>query len=368
MPRIDAFLQLGREQGCSDIHFTVGLPPLVRLDGELVPLKYRELTPEETRGFVEEILDLGQKQKLEDEGSVDFSYSNESLGRFRINVCRHSRGVAAICRVVAERAPRLSNLGLPPVVARFTKLNSGLVLVTGSAGTGKSTTLAAMIEEINRTRCVNVITLEDPVEFVYKCRSSLVVQRELGPHVTSFRDGLRAALRQDPDVILVGELRDHETISLAIEASETGHLVFGTLHTRGAAQTVDRLIDAFPAESQAQVRTTLAENLRAVISQDLIRLADGRGRRAVAEILVITPAVAQLIRDNKTFQIPSTMATGRRSGMQLFDQTLLEMVRLNEVDPDEAFLRATDKREFIPFVTRMELLDMVGASRPAGAR
>ena len=367
MPRIDAFLQLGREQGCSDIHFTVGLPPLVRLDGDLVPLKYRELTPEETRSLVEEILNLEQKEHLEVNGSVDFSYAVEELGRFRVNVCRHSRGVAAICRVVAERPPRLSDLGLPAVVSRFTKLNSGLVLVTGSAGTGKSTTLAAMIEEINRTRCVNVITLEDPVEFVYKCRSSLVVQRELGPHVVSFRAGLRAALRQDPDVILVGELRDHETIALAIEASETGHLVFGTLHTRGAAQTVDRLIDAFPAEAQAQVRTTLAENLKAVVSQDLVRLADGRGRRAVAEVLVVTAAVAQLIRDNKTFQITSAMATGRRSGMQLFDHALLEMVKRSEVDPDEAFLRATDKRPFVPFVTKSELLDMVGAAKTAGA-
>jgi twitching motility protein PilT len=367
MPRIDAFLQLGREQGCSDIHFTVGLPPLIRLDGDLVPVKYRELTLEETTGFVEEILDERQRTRLRETGSTDLSYHSPEVGRFRINVCRHANGLAAICRVVPEQVPRLADLGVPKVVSRFTRLNSGLVLVTGASGTGKSTTLAAMIEEINRERSVNVITLEDPIEFVYESRRSLVIQREIGTQLNSFRDGLRAALRQDPDVILVGELRDQETTTLAIEASETGHLVFGTLHTRGAAQAVDRIIDSFPADGQAQVRQTLADNLRAVIGQDLVRTTDGRGRRVACEIMVMTSAVAQLIRDGKTFQIPSAIATGRRSGMQLMDQTLLNLVRLGEVDPDEAFLRALDKKEFIPFVTRMELLDFVGAPVPAAA-
>ena len=367
MARIDAFLQLGREQGCSDIHFTVGLPPLIRLDGDLVPLKYRELTEDESLALIQEILDDEQKQAFKARGAIDFSYDSEESGRFRINVLRHIHGVGAVCRVVPDRVPRLSDIGLPKVVERFTRLNSGLVLVTGSAGTGKSTTLAAMIEEINRNRNLNIITLEDPVEFVYKSRTALVVQREVGPHVRSFRDGLRAALREDPDVILVGELRDQETISLAIEASETGHLVFGTLHTRGAAQAVDRIVDSFSAEGQAQVRTTLAESLKAVISQDLIRTSDGRGRRACVEILVVTPAVSQLIRDGKTFQITSAMATGRKLGMQLFDQALLDLVRLGEVDPDEAFLKAIEKKEFIPFVTKMELLDLVGGAPAAAA-
>jgi len=360
VPRIDAFLQLGREQGCSDIHFTVGLPPLARLDGELTPLKYRELTEDEARALVDEILDPEQRQTFADRGAVDLSYSSPDVGRFRINVCRHVKGIAAICRIVPDRVPRLGDLGLPKVVARFTKLNSGLVLVTGSAGTGKSTTLSAMIEEINRERSLSVITLEDPIEFVYESRQALIVQREVGHHVPSFRDGLRSALREDPDVILVGELRDLETIQLAIEASETGHLVLATLHTRGAAQGIDRMIDSFPPDAQAQVRTTLADNLKAIVSQDLVRTADGRGRRAACEVLVVTPAVAQLIREGKTFQVPSAIATGRRQGMQLLDQALLDLVRMGEVDPDEAFVKAADKKEFIPFVTKMELLDLVG--------
>ncbi|MFN8176528.1 MAG: PilT/PilU family type 4a pilus ATPase [bacterium] len=364
MPRIDAFLQLGREQGCSDLHFTIGLPPLARMDGELLPLKYRELTNDETKGLIEEILSPSQRETFEARGAVDLSYSSPEVGRYRINVCRHGGGIAAICRVIPERAPRLADLGLPKVVARFTHLNSGLVLVTGSAGTGKSTTLAAMIEEINRERCLNIITLEDPIEFVYESKQALIVQREIGHHVPSFRDGLRSALREDPDVILVGEMRDLETIQLAIEASETGHLVLATLHTRGAAQAVDRIVDSFPPDAQSQVRTTLADNLKSVVAQDLVRAADGRGRRAVCEILVVTPAVAQLIREGKTFQLPSTIATGRRQGMQLLDQALLELLRVGEIDPDEAFLRATDKKEFIHHVTRLELLDLVGGPAP----
>lgn len=364
MARIDAFLQLGREQGCSDLHFTVGLPPLARMDGDLVPLKYRALTNDETKGLIDEILSADQRSSFEVRGAVDLSYSSPEVGRFRINVCRHAAGIAAICRVIPERAPRLGDLGLPKVVSRFTRLNSGLVLVTGSAGTGKSTTLAAMIEEINHERSLNIITLEDPIEFIYESRQSLIVQREVGRHVSSFRDGLRASLREDPDVILVGEMRDLETIQLAIEASETGHLVLGTLHTRGAAQAIDRIVDSFSPDAQSQVRTTLADNLKAVVSQDLVRAADGRGRRAACEILVVTPAVAQLIREAKTFQLPSTIATGRRQGMQLLDQALLELVRMGEVDPDECFMKASDKKEFIHFVTKLDLLDLVGGPPP----
>ena len=367
MARIDAFLQLGREQGCSDIHFTVGLPPLARLDGELVPLKYRALDEAEALSLVQEILDADHRRVFEERGAVDLSYHSAEVGRFRINVCRHTRGTGAVCRAVPDTIPRLSDLGLPKIVGRFARLHSGLVLVTGSAGTGKSTTLAGMIEEINRERYLNIITLEDPIEFVYESHRSLIVQREIATHVKSFRDGLRAALREDPDVILVGELRDPETIRLAIEASETGHLVLGTLHTRGAAQTVDRIVDSFPADAQSQVRVTLADNLRCVVSQELVRASDGRGRRAVCEILVVTPAISQLIRDGKSFQIPSSIATGRRHGMQLLDQALYELVRVGEIDPDEAFLKALDKKEFIPHVTKMELLDLVGAPVPEDA-
>jgi len=368
MPRIDAFLKLGREQGCSDIHFTVGLPPLVRLDGELTPLKYRELTAEEIGSIVTEILNDQHREQLKQMGAVDISYSAEDGGRFRINICRHNLGHSAFCRVIPSEPPVLSDLGLPPVISHFTNLSSGLVLVTGSSGTGKSTTLAAILHEINVTRNQNIVTLEDPIEFIHESRKSLVMQRELGSHVHSFSDGLRAALRQDPDVILVGELRDFETITLAVEACETGHLVLGTLHTRGAYQTIHRMVDAFPTESQAQIRHTLAETLKCVLSQELVRAADGRGRRAAMEILVVTPAVGQMIRDGKTFQIPGAMATGRRVGMQLLDQALMAMVRAGDIDPDEAFLKATDKKEFVPFVTQPELLALLGNGPAPGAQ
>jgi twitching motility protein PilT len=359
MARIDAFLRLGREQGCSDIHFTVGLPPLVRMDGELTPLHYRELGSEEIWTLLTEILDPAQQRTFETRGSVDLSYAAEGLGRFRVNACRQLRGLAAFCRVIPDQVPRLAELGLPPVVGTFAGLSTGLVLVTGGTGTGKTTTLAAIINEINQARQVTVITLEDPIEFLHPSLQSLVIQRELGTHVPSFSEGLRSALRQDPDVILVGELRDVETISAAVEASETGHLVLGTLHSRGAAQTITRLVDAFPTESQGQIRHTLAENLRAVVSQDLVRLADGRGRRAVAEILVCTTAASQLIREGKTHQLPSTMVAGRRQGMRMMDQELLYLVEAGEIDPNDAFLKATDRRELLFHVTSPDLVGLV---------
>jgi len=360
MPRIDAFLQLGREQGCSDIHFTVGLPPLVRLDGELTPLRYRELSADETEILLTEVLDDATSSELETRGSVDLSYQAEGLGRFRLNIFRQRRGLAAICRVIPERVPHLADLGAPPVVSQFSQFSSGLVLVTGGPGTGKTTTLAAIINEINEVRGVSVITIEDPIEFLHESRKSLIVQREVGSQVRSFQEGLRSALRQDPDVILIGELRDPETISAAIEASETGHLVFGTLHTRGAFQTIHRIIDAFPAENQSQIRHTLADTLRAVLCQELVRVADGRGRRLVAEVLMMTPAIAQMIREGKTHQIPSAMTTGRRLGMQIMDCELLRLVQSGDIDPNEAFLKAADKREFAFYVTQPDLLAMTG--------
>ncbi len=371
MARIDAFLQLGREQSCSDIHFTVGQPPLVRQDGDLLPLRYRPLSGEEIQLLLSEILGPHQQRELQERGSVDLSYSTPALGRFRINCCRQLRGLSVVCRVIPERVPQLSELGLPAILAPLSALRSGLVLITGGTGTGKSTTLAAIVSEINERDSATVITLEDPIEFLHESRRALVVQRELGQHISSFHEGVRWALRQDPDVILVGEMRDQETIAAAIEASETGHLVFGTLHTRGAYQTLHRILDAFPVEAQEQLRHTLAENLKAVVCQDLVRLADGRGRRAVAEVLVVTPAVAQLVREGKTHQVPSVMATGRRLGMQLLDQELLHLVQAGEIDPDEAFLKAGDKREFILHVQRPELLQLIDGSAtpaPAGRR
>ncbi len=365
MPEIDGFLRLGREQGCSDIHLTAGRAPLVRLDGELLSLDHRELEAAEIDGLAGEILGPEHWDALGVKGAVDLSYTAQDVGRFRVNVCRHRTGLAIICRVVPDHAPALADLGLPNVISRFTGLNAGLVLVTGGSGTGKSTTLASIIEEINRTRNVTILTLEEPIEFVHESKMALIVQREVGTHVHTFHDGLRAGLREDPDVILVGELRDFETISLAIEASETGHLVLGTLHTRGAYQTIHRIVDSFPAEVQSQIRHTLAENLKCVVSQELVRVSDGRGRRAVCEILVVNAAVSQLIREGKTFQIPGVIATGRRAGMQLMDQALLSMVQAGNIDPDEAFILANDKREFTRFVTRPELKSLFGGGGAA---
>jgi len=359
MARIDAFLEIGRQQGGSDIHFAVGLPPLVRLDSDLLPIPYRELNEQECNDLVREIVDDEHWETCTRIGAVDLSYESEASGRYRINVFNRRGGLSAVCRIIPEQVPSMAELGLPRVLSQFGRLSNGLVLVTGSTGTGKSTTLAAMIREINEREAVNILTLEDPIEFVHKNVRSQIVQREVGTHVHSFSDGLRAALRADPDVILVGELRDPDTVTLALEAAETGHLVFGTLHTRGAAQTIDRIVDAHPSENHTQVRHSLAENLKAVVSQELIRCADGRGRRAAHEVLVVNVAVQQLIREGKSFQIAGAITTGKRLGMQLMDQSLLSLVRAGEVDPDEAFLKAEDKWGFAPFLTRPELLSMV---------
>jgi len=367
MARVEAFLEMGRQQGASDIHFAVGLPPLVRIDGELAPIKYRDLTEQECTDLLREILADEQWETLEKRGSVDLGYSSGELGRFRINVCRHRSGISAMCRIIPQEIPMPAELGLPRVLSQFTQLRSGLVLVTGAAGTGKSTTLAAMVREINERDSANIVTLEDPIEFLHESKRSQVVQREVGTHVATFHHGLRAALREDPDVIMVGELRDHETVTLALEAAETGHLVLGTLHTRGAAQTIDRIVDAHPSENHGQVRHSLAESLKAVVCQELLRCADGRGRRAAHEVLIVNVAVQQMIREGKSFQIPGAITTGRRLGMQLLDQALLTLVRAGEIDPDEAFLKAEDKWGFAPFVTRPELLGIVTGEIRAAA-
>jgi twitching motility protein PilT len=359
MARIDAFLQLGKEQGCSDIHLAVGIPPLVRLQGQLMAVKYRDLDREELQDLLEEILTDQQRAQFSAGTDLDFSYSQPGIGRFRANVYRKVGGLGASFRVVPEQIPTLDALGLPPVVKRLANLHQGLVLVTGATAMGKSTTLAAMIDLLNSSHRLNIITLEDPIEFRHESKMSLIVQREIGTHVSSFADGLRAGLREDPDVILVGELRDTETITMAMIAAETGHLVLGTLHTTNATKTIDRIIDALPTEQKSQGTTFLAQSLRGVISQALVRTPDGRGRKAVAEIMIVTHAISNMIMSGKAFQIPAAIQTGKDLGMQLLDQALLEALQKKEIDPNDAYRHAQDKQQFQRFVTDPEMLPKV---------
>jgi twitching motility protein PilT len=359
MARIDAFLKLGLAQGCSDVHLSVGVPPMLRMNGDLLPIKFRELSDTELESYIHEILTENQKEVLEAGHDLDFSYVAEEGGRFRVNVFRKVTGYGAVFRFIPDDVPTLEQLNAPKVVTDFCDYHQGMVLVTGSTGTGKSTTLAAMINHLNETRNLNIISLEDPIEFVHPSKKCQVIQRELGTHLTSFADGVRSAMREDPDVILVGELRDAETISMAMTAAETGHLVLGTLHTTGAVKTIDRVIDALPGELREQTKAFLSMSLKAVVTQVLVKTPDGRGRRAVMEILVNNRAIAKLITTDQTHQIPSQLQTGKELGMQMMDQALLDAINAREVDPDDAYRFANDKRKFARFVTDKDLIPMI---------
>jgi len=354
--RIDAFLKLGLAQGCSDVHLAVGVPPMLRVHGDLMPIKFRDLGAAELDGYVGEILTPGQRERFGAGRDVDFSYVTEDGGRFRVNVFRKETGVGATFRFIPGDIPRLDKLHLPKVLQKLCDHHQGMILVTGSTGAGKSTTLAAMIDHLNGTQNLNIISLEDPIEFLHKSKRSQVVQRELGTHLPSFAEGIRAALRQDPDVILVGEMRDAETISMAMTAAETGHLVLGTLHTTGAVKTIDRIIDALPGEMREQTKSFLSQSLLAVISQVLVKTPDNRSRRAIVEIMVMNRAIAKLIMTDQTHQIPSQLQMGRDQSMQLMDQALLDAIQRKEVDPDDAFRYATDKGLFPRFVTDTAIL------------
>jgi len=356
MARIDAFLKLGLAQGCSDIHLAVGVPPMLRLHGDLMPIKFRDLGDTELEGYVEEILSVNLKERFRKGSDLDFSYVSSDGGRFRVNVFRKATGIGATFRTIPTIVPTLESLGLPPVITKFCDLQQGMVLVTGSTGTGKSTTLAAMIDHINTTSNCNIISLEDPIEFVHASKRSQIVQRELGTHIPSFAEGVRASLREDPDVILVGELRDGETISMAMTAAETGHLVLGTLHTTSATKSVDRIIDALPAEQREQTKSFLAHSLHAVVTQSLVKTADGRGRRAIVEILIMNRAIAKLIMTEQTHQIPAQLQTGKDVGMQLMDQALLDAIAKKTIDPGDAYRFATDRKKFERFITDTTVL------------
>jgi len=359
MARIDAFLKLGLAQGCSDVHLSVGVPPMLRMNGDLMPIKFRQLSETELETYILEILTKNQQEMLEQGHDLDFSYVGEEGGRFRVNVFRKITGYGAVFRFIPGDVPTLESLDVPDILTKFCDYHQGMVLVTGSTGTGKSTTLAAMINHLNHTRNVNIISLEDPIEFVHPSKNCQVVQRELGTHLTSFADGVRSAMREDPDVILVGELRDAETISMAMTAAETGHLVLGTLHTTSAVKTIDRVIDALPGELREQTKAFLSMSLKAVVTQVLCKTPDGRGRRAVLEILVNNRAIAKLITTDQTHQIPSQLQTGRDLGMQLMDQALLDAINKKQVDPDDAYRFASDKRKFARFVTDTEIVPIV---------
>jgi len=367
LARIDAFLKLGTQQGCSDVHLAVGVPPMLRMNGDLMPIKFRDLRDAELEGYIAEILTRSQNQHFAKGHDLDFSYVSAEGGRFRVNVYRKETGVGATFRAIPSTVPTLEKLALPPVVTKLCDFHQGMVLVTGSTGTGKSTTLAAMIDHLNATRRLNIISLEDPIEFVHASKQSQIIQRELGTHIPSFAEGVRAAMREDPDVILVGELRDAETISMAMTAAETGHLVLGTLHTTGAVKTIDRVIDALPVEEREQTKGFLAQNLLAVVTQVLVKTADGHGRKAICEVLVMTKAIAKLIQTEQTHQIPSQLQMGRDLGMHLLDQALLAAIAARTIDPDDAYSYASDKRPFQKYVTDTSMLPKVEATGPAAA-
>ena len=324
---------------------------MLRMHGELRPIKFRELGSAELEGYIDEILSKNQKDVFNKGQDVDFSYVSEESGRFRVNLYRKATGVGATFRFIPTEVPTLKKLDLPPIIQKLCDYHQGMVLVTGSTGTGKSTTLAAMLHHMNQHRRLNIITLEDPIEFVHVPDKSQIIQRELGTHVTSFADGIRSSLREDPDVVLVGELRDAETISMAMTAAETGHLVLGTLHTIGAVKTLDRIIDALPGDQREQTKSFLAQSLKAVVTQNLIKTPDGRGRTAVMEIMINTRAISNLIMTDQSHQIPSQLQMGQNDGMQLMDQALLSAIQAQRVDPDDAFKYAHDKELFERFVT-----------------
>lgn len=350
MPYIDQFFQVLIESGASDLHLAEGQPPKVRRHGDILPIRDEPLTTEEMAYMLSEICSPDRWERYENSGDLDFAYEMDADNRFRCNYLKQSQGYGAVFRIIPTKIATLEDLNVPLVIKRFGEMRGGIVLVTGPTGSGKSTTLAALVDYINCNFPRHVVTIEEPIEFVHRNKKSIITQREVPEHTPSFPRGLKAALREDADIILVGEMRDLETISLALTAAETGLLVFGTLHTNNAQKTVDRMIDVFPADQQAQVRTMLAASLRGVVAQLLMKRADGSGRVAVNEILFSNNAVSAIVREGATQKLRDVITGGKGEGMQFMDDAIWEKLRDGTVSPYEAFMKAIDKSRFRPFL------------------
>jgi twitching motility protein PilT len=351
MAKIDAFFKLMNEQGASDLHLAAGAPPALRIRGDIERVKYKVLDNDDLRGMLYEIAPEQKIKLFEETGDVDFGYEIPGLARYRANFFMQKNGVGAVFREIPSAIMTAEQLGLPAVVSKLASLPRGLVLVTGPTGSGKSTTLAAIVDVANRVRKDHIITVEDPIEFVHTSQGCIVNHREVGVHTQSFSAALRGALREDPDIILVGEMRDLETISLAVEAASTGHLVFSTLHTSSAYKTVDRVIEVFPSHEQPLIRSTLSDGLRAVIAQTLFKRIDRKGRVVALEILIASPAVRNLIREGKTHQIPSMIQTGKKYGMVLLDDSIMDLYKKGMVSAEEGYAKANEKSRFRPLLT-----------------
>ena len=350
MSRIDAFFKLMAEQKASDLHLATNNPPMLRINGDLVRVDFPPLNNDELKAMVYEIAPEGKIKIFEETSDVDFGYEVPGVARYRANFFQQKYGISAVFRSIPSNVQTVEDLALPPVLKKFPMLKKGLILVTGPTGSGKSTTLAAMIDYANLHRQDHIITVEDPIEFVHRSQNCLVQHREVGIHTRSFAAALRGALREDPDILLVGELRDLETIELALTAAATGHLVFGTLHTSSASKAVDRIIDVFPTNQQNQIRATLAESLKGVIAQNLFKRIDKPGRIAGLEILVVDMAISNLVREGKTHQIPGMIQVGKKKGNQPLDDTIMDHLRNMRITPEEAYDKSLDKKKFRPFL------------------
>jgi len=343
---LDDVLRTSQQLKASDIHLTVDLPPMFRIDGKLVPSKWESCTPREVQRMIYDVLMGDQIEKFERSKELDFSYGVANIGRFRFNVYRQRGSIGVSMRAIPANIPSLDQLRLPPILRDLTRKHSGLILVTGPTGSGKSTTIASMIDVINVEREVHIMTMEDPIEYLHSHKTAMVNQREIGQDTDSFANAIRAVLREDPDVILVGEMRDKETIAAALTLAETGHLVFGTLHTRSAAQTVDRVVDVFPPDQQDQIKVQLSNSIQAVVAQQLLPMLGG-GRCAAIEVMVATSAIRNLIREGKTYQINSSIETGTQYGMQPMDKVLADMHKGGMISYEEALMRALDRENFM---------------------